>query len=123
MVGERADQRRAASTRRTCPATILEHDLGFGNETTCSSLSGAIWRWTCIATRESLLAGSIVAGRVVDGDPALPTPVYHMAPWRGATSRSAGDLREGERLHCCNGRANYDPAVFADPHRSDISAR
>ncbi len=96
--------------------------IAAGNETTRSSLSGAIW----------LLAGHPEQRRALVDDPSLIpravqeilrrfSPVVHMA--RTATDDVVVDgveIARGERVALLYGAANHDPAIFPDPCRFDI---
>ncbi|MFO1456414.1 MAG: cytochrome P450 [Steroidobacteraceae bacterium] len=97
--------------------------ISAGNETTRSSLSGAIWALDLYRdARESLLADPSRLAAAVDEILRWFTPVYHMARTARRDVEVGGvTLREGERLALLYGAGNHDPAVFADPHRLDIS--
>lgn len=96
--------------------------IAAGNETTRSSLSGAIW----------LLARHPDQRRALIDDPSLIpgavqeilrrfSPVIHMA--RTAVDDVAVDgvdIARGDRVALLYGAANHDPAIFADPYRFDI---
>lgn len=96
--------------------------ISAGNETTRSSLSGAIWALDLHRdAREALLADPSRLTAAVDEILRWFTPVYHMARTARRDVEVGGvNIREGERLALLYGAGNHDPAVFADPHRLDI---
>lgn len=107
---------------RTEQISYFSNLIAAGNETTRSSLSGAIW----------LLAQNPDQRRALVDDPALMpravqeilrrfSPVIHMARTASADS-VVGDaaIAAGDRVALLYGAANHDPALFADPMRLDL---
>ena len=96
--------------------------IAAGNETTRSSLSGAIWALNLYPdAREALLADPSRLSGAVDEILRWFTPVYHMARTACRDVELGGrSIREGERVALLYGAGNHDPEVFADPHRLDI---
>ena len=97
--------------------------ISAGNETTRSSLAGAIWALDLHReAREALLADPSKLSGAVDEILRWFTPVYHMARTaRRDVAVGGRSIREGDRVALLYGAGNHDPAVFADPHRLDIS--
>lgn len=97
--------------------------IAAGNETTRSSLSGAIWALDVHrGAREALLADLSKLPGAVDELLRWFTPVYHMARTARRDVELGGNtIREGERVALLYGAGNHDPAVFVDPHRLDIT--
>jgi cytochrome P450 len=97
--------------------------IAAGNETTRSSLAGAVWGLALHrAQRDRLLAEPKLLSGAVDELLRWYTPVYHMA--RTATQDvQLGDqlVRAGERVAMLYGAGNHDPAVFDDPHELDLA--
>lgn len=107
---------------RTEQVSYFSNLIAAGNETTRSSLSGAIW----------LLANHPDQRRALVDDPALIpravqeilrrfSPVIHMA--RTATRDvevGPAQVAAGERVAMLYGAANHGPALFADPYALDI---
>jgi cytochrome P450 len=102
--------------------SFFSNMIAAGNETTRSSLGGAIW---ALATHPE-------QRRLLVEDPALIpgsltellrwfSPVYQMARTAKRDVEVGGTLvREGERVCLLYGAGNHDPAAFADPHRLDV---
>ena len=96
--------------------------IAAGNETTRSSLAGAIW----------LLAKNPDQRQLLVDDPDMikssldellrrHTPGIHMARTAKRDVEVGGTLiREGERVAMLYGAGNHDPSVFADPYRLDL---
>lgn len=97
--------------------------IAAGNETTRSSLAGAVWGLAMHREqRDRLLAEPQRLSGAVDELLRWYTPVYHMA--RTATRDvQLGDalVRAGERVAMLYGAGNHDPAVFDDPHVLDLT--
>ncbi len=102
--------------------SFFSNMIAAGNETTRSSLGGAILA----------LARHPDQRRLLVDDPALIpaalpellrwfSPVFQMARTAKADVDVGGTLvRAGERVAMLYGAGNHDPAVFADPHRLDV---
>ncbi|MFO1425622.1 MAG: cytochrome P450 [Steroidobacteraceae bacterium] len=99
--------------------------ISAGNETTRSSLAGAIWALASHpAERQKLLDDPSLLPGAVDELLRWFTPVYHMARTARQDVEVGGQLvRSGERVAMLYGAANHDPSVFPDPHRLDITRR
>jgi cytochrome P450 len=97
--------------------------IAAGNETTRSSLTGAVWALDRHRdARETLLADPAKLPGAVDEILRWYTPVYHMARTVRRDVQLGGQtLRAGEKVALLYGAGNRDPAVFADPHRLDIA--
>jgi cytochrome P450 len=97
--------------------------IAAGNETTRSSLTGAIWALDCHRdARAALLAEPAQLPGAVDEILRWYTPVYHMARTVRRDVHVGGQLlRAGEKVALLYGAANRDPAVFSDPDRLDIA--
>lgn len=97
--------------------------IAAGNETTRSSLSGAVLLLARHSgQRERLVADPSLIPAAVQEILRHHSPVIHMA--RTATRDCRiGDahIRKGERVALLYGAGNHDPAVFADPHRFDCA--
>ena len=102
--------------------SFFSNMISAGNETTRSSLAGAIWG----------LARNPDQRRLLVDDPALIpgaineilrwfSPVFQMARTAKRDIEVGGTMvREGERVALLYGAGNHDPAVFSDPHRMDL---
>lgn len=102
--------------------SFFSNMISAGNETTRSSLAGAVWG----------LAQHPDQRRLLVDDPALIlpsinellrwfSPVYQMARTATRDVDVGGTMvRAGERVALLYGAGNHDPAVFADPHRLDL---
>ena len=97
--------------------------LAAGNETTRSSLAGAIWGLAQFpGERERLIADPGLIPGAIKELLRWFSPVIHMA--RTATADTmVGDtaIGVGERVVLLYGAGNHDPAVFDDPHRLDVT--
>ena len=96
--------------------------IAAGNETTRSSLAGAIWAMDVYRdARQQLLDDPAKLPGAIDEILRWFTPVYHMARTAKRDVEIGGQtVREGERVAMLYGAGNHDPAVFPDPHRLDI---
>ncbi len=103
--------------------SFFSNMLGAGNETTRSSLAGAIWALSQHShERDRLLAEPNLMGSAIHELLRYVSPVYHMA--RTATrdvELSDKKIASGERVAMMYGAGNRDPEVFEDPHRLDLS--
>lgn len=107
---------------RVDQTSFFTNMVAAGNETTRSSLAGAI----------SLLAKHPDQRQLLIDDPEMisssldellrrHTPGIHMARTAKRDAEVGGQLvREGERVAMLYGAGNHDPAVFADPYRLDL---
>lgn len=97
--------------------------IAAGNETTRSSLSGAIWLLAQNPDQRTLLLDDF--SRIPQAVQEILrhySPVIHMARTAIADCKVAGtEIREGDRVALLYGAGNRDPAVFADPHRFDCT--
>lgn len=96
--------------------------IAAGNETTRSSLSGALWALELHReAREALLADPTLLPTAIDEMLRWYTPVYHMARTATVDVEIAGAaIAQGERVAFLYGAGNHDSAVFEDPQRLDI---
>lgn len=102
--------------------SFFSNMIAAGNETTRSSLGGAIWA----------LGRNPDQRRLLVEDPQLIaksltellrwfSPVYQMARTARRDVEVGGTLvREGERVAMLYGAGNHDPVAFPDPHRLDL---
>jgi cytochrome P450 len=94
-----------------------------GNETTRQALSGAVIAFEQFPDQRRLLAEhpellDLAAEEVV----RWWTPVHHFRRTATADTVLGGErIAKGEKVVLWFGAANRDPAVFADPHRFDIT--
>lgn len=107
---------------RTEQISFFSNMIAAGNETTRSSLSGAIWALAHHPDlRRQLVANPGLIPNAVQELLRWFSPVFHMA--RTALCDVEVDGRTvaaGEQVALLYGAANHDPAMFADPHRLDI---
>lgn len=99
--------------------------IAAGNETTRSSLSGALWALhEYRGERDRILAAPESLSNAVDELLRWYTPVYHMARTAKRDVEIDGQMiAAGERIAMLYGAGNHDPAVFEDPHRLDVTRR
>lgn len=107
---------------RVDQTSFFTNMIAAGNETTRSSLSGAIW----------LLAKHPDQRRLLIDDPGMiesaldellrrHTPGIHMARTAKCDVEVGGALiKKGERVAMLYGAGNHDPSVFPDPYRLDL---
>lgn len=102
--------------------SFFSNMIAAGNETTRSSLGGAIWALATHPDQRRLL---------LDDPQLIPksltellrwfSPVFQMARTARRDVDVGGTLvREGERVAMLYGAGNHDPAAFPDPHRLDL---
>jgi|HigsolmetaAR201D_1030396.scaffolds.fasta_scaffold02116_8 cytochrome P450 len=96
--------------------------LAAGNETTRSSLAGAVWLLSRFPQqRDKLVANPDLMANAVNELLRHFSPVYQMARVAKKDVEVGGTLvREGEKVALLYGAANHDPEVFPDPHTLDI---
>ncbi len=94
-----------------------------GNETTRSSLSGAIWALSVFRDeRRRLVADPSLIPGAVNEILRWFSPVFQMARTATRDVEVGGTLiRAGERVAMLYGAGNHDPAIFDDPHRLDVT--
>lgn len=107
---------------RTEQISFFSNMIAAGNETTRSSLSGAVW---CLANhpevRDMLVADTALIPRAVQELLRWFSPVFQMARTALCDLELGGEtIRAGDKVALLYGAANHDPTVFADPHRLDI---
>lgn len=97
--------------------------LAAGNETTRSSLSGSIWALAQFRDeRRRLIADPTLIPGAVHELLRWFSPVFQMARTAKKDVEIGGrTIKSGERVAMLYGAGNHDPAVFADPHRLDIT--
>ncbi|WP_324828842.1 cytochrome P450 [Qipengyuania zhejiangensis] len=99
--------------------------IAAGNETTRSSLSGAVWLLARHPEqRNRLMADPSMIPQAIQEILRHFSPVIHMA--RTATRNCRiGDVEigAGDRVAMLYGAGNHDPAVFEDPHRFDCERK
>lgn len=98
--------------------------IAAGNETTRSSLSGAVWLLARHRDqRERLIADPALVPQAVQEILRHFSPVIHMARTATRDCRIGRDaeIRAGDQVALLYGAGNHDPAVFADPHRFDCT--
>lgn len=99
--------------------------IAAGNETTRSSLSGAIWLLAQHPEqRDRLMADTSMIPQAIQEILRHFSPVIHMA--RTATRDCRiGDVEigAGDRVAMLYGAGNHDPAVFEDPHSFDCERK
>lgn len=102
--------------------SFFSNMIAAGNETTRSSLAGALWALIRNPDQRQLLLDdpSLIAGATSE---LLRwySPVYQMARTARHDVMVGGtEVRAGERVALLYGAGNHDPAVFEDPHRLDL---
>jgi len=97
--------------------------LAAGNETTRTTLAGAIWTLSQHQeARDWLAQDPARLGEAMNELLRFVSPVIQMA--RTATTQvelGGQTIAPGEKVVLLYGAANRDPAVFADPHRLDLT--
>jgi cytochrome P450 len=103
--------------------SFFSNTISAGNETTRSSLAGAIWALARHpAERQHLLDNPALLPGAVDEILRWFTPVYHMSRTALRDVEVGGQVvREGARVAMLYGAGNHDAAAFPDPHRLDIT--
>lgn len=102
--------------------SFFSNMIAAGNETTRSSLGGAIWALGSNPDQRRLLVEdpSLIPAAVTELLRWF-SPVYQMARTAKRDVEVGGTLvKEGERVCLLYGAGNHDPAAFADPHRLDV---
>lgn len=103
--------------------SFFSNMLAAGNETTRSSLAGAIWALSeHRGERERLIADPELIPGAINELLRWFSPVFHMARTAKQDVEVGGQrIGEGERIMLLYGAGNHDPAVFEDPHRLDVT--
>lgn len=96
--------------------------IAAGNETTRSSLGGAIWALGRNPDQRQLLVEDPqLIGKSITELLRWFSPVYQMARTARRDVEVGGTLvHEGERVALLYGAGNHDPEVFPDPHRLNL---
>jgi cytochrome P450 len=97
--------------------------LAAGNETTRTTLAGAVWALSRFDDeRRRLVADPELMGPALNELLRFVSPVIQMARTAKADVEIGGRrIAKGERVVMLYGAGNHDPAVFSDPHRLDLS--
>ncbi|WP_179045630.1 cytochrome P450 [Sphingobium lactosutens] len=103
--------------------SFFSNMLAAGNETTRSSLSGAIWALSVFRDeRRRLIADPSLIPGAVNEILRWFSPVLQMARTATQDVEIGGTLVcAGERVAMLYGAGNHDPAMFDDPHRLDVT--
>jgi cytochrome P450 len=111
------------SLDETTRQSYFSNLIAAGNETTRSTLAGAVWALSCHPAERDRLAGNpALINGAVNELVRFFSPVYQMMRIAKADLEIGGEqIREGERVVMLYGAANHDPAVFDDPHRLDLT--
>ena len=102
--------------------SFFSNMISAGNETTRSSLAGAIWGLGHHPDQRRLL---------LDAPALIPPAIHELLRWFSPVYQMARTatrdvdvggtrIRAGERVAMLYGAGNHDPAIFADPHRLDL---
>lgn len=107
----------------TTQQSYFSNLIAAGNETTRSTLAGAVWALSRNpAERDRLAADPALINGAVNELVRYFSPVYQMMRTAKVDLEIGGErVREGERVVMLYGAANHDPAVFDDPHRLDLT--
>ncbi|MEN9684126.1 MAG: hypothetical protein RLZZ427_1877 [Pseudomonadota bacterium] len=102
--------------------SFFSNMIAAGNETTRSSLGGALWALASNPDQRQLLVDDpgLIGGSLAE---LLRwySPVFQMARTARRDVDVGGTLvRAGERVAMLYGAGNHDPAAFPDPHRLDL---
>ncbi|MEN9717919.1 MAG: hypothetical protein RIQ99_797, partial [Pseudomonadota bacterium] len=102
--------------------SFFSNMIAAGNETTRSSLGGALWALASNPDQRRLLLDDpgLIGGSLAE---LLRwySPVFQMARTARRDVEVGGTLvRAGERVAMLYGAGNHDPAAFPDPHRLDL---
>lgn len=103
--------------------SFFSNMISAGNETTRSSLSGAVWALSVFPDqRRKIVEDPSRLAAATDEILRWYGPVYHMARVAKQDLELAGEtVRAGERVALLYGAGNYDPAVFEDPFKLDVT--
>ena len=102
--------------------SFFSNMIAAGNETTRSSLAGALWALHLFPEERAKLVSdpSLIPGAVNELLRWF-SPVFQMARTATCDVEIGGQLiRTGERVAMLYGAGNHDPAMFEDPHRLDV---
>lgn len=96
--------------------------IAAGNETTRSSLSGAIWALSLFRDqRKALIDDPSLLPLAVQEILRWVSPVYHMSRTATQDVEIGGKvIAKGDRVAMLYGAGNHDPEVFTDPHTLNI---
>jgi linalool 8-monooxygenase len=102
--------------------SFFSNMIAAGNETTRSSLAGALWALSLFPDQRRLLVENPErTGAAVQELLRWFSPVFQMARTAKKDIMVGGTtVRAGERVAMLYGAGNHDPAIFADPHRLDF---
>lgn len=102
--------------------SFFSNMIAAGNETTRSSLAGALWALSLFPDqRRLLIENPDRIGAAVQELLRWFSPVFQMARVAKQDVTVGGvQVRAGERVAMLYGAGNHDPAIFADPHRLDF---
>lgn len=107
---------------RVDQTSFFTNMISAGNETTRSSLSGAIWLLAKNPDQRQLLVDNPeMIESSLDELLRMHTPGIHMARTAKNDVEVGGQMiRKGERVAMLYGAGNHDPSVFPDPYRMDL---
>jgi len=107
---------------RTEQVSFFSNLIAAGNETTRSSLSGAIWLLSRHPDqRRQLVEDPSLIPNAVQEILRWFSPVFHMARTAKCDLELGGQaIAAGDQVALLYGAGNHDPAAFVDPHRFDV---
>lgn len=103
--------------------SFFSNMIAAGNETTRSSLSGALWALAQFPDQRRRLVNdpALIRGGVQELLRWF-SPVFQMSRTALADYQIGGQtIAAGERVAMLYGAGNHDPAVFTDPHQLDVT--
>lgn len=102
--------------------SFFSNMIAAGNETTRSSLAGALWALHLFPEeRAKLVADPSLIPGAVNELLRWVSPVFQMARTATRDVEVGGQtVRKGERVAMLYGAGNHDPAMFVDPHRLEV---
>ncbi|WP_422059702.1 cytochrome P450 [Sphingopyxis sp.] len=103
--------------------SFFSNMIAAGNETTRSSLAGALWGlWRFPDQRRRLVEDPSLIPAAVNELLRWHSPVFQMARTATQDVEIGGvTIAAGERVAMLYGAGNHDPAIFDDPHRVDVT--
>ncbi|MFC3712797.1 cytochrome P450 [Sphingoaurantiacus capsulatus] len=103
--------------------SFFSNMIAAGNETTRSSLAGALWAlWRFPDQRRRLVDDPSLIPAAINELLRWHSPVFQMARTATQDVVIGGEtIAAGERVAMLYGAGNHDPAVFDDPHTLDIT--
>jgi cytochrome P450 len=103
--------------------SFFSNMLAAGNETTRSSLAGAVWALSRNkGERDRLVADPALIPGAINELLRYFSPVYQMMRTAKVDLEIGGQaIGKDERVVMLYGAGNHDPAVFEDPHRLDVT--